>query len=455
MLKKVYYSLILSIAFGLAANTTVAQTLPDNSVRTDQYGKVVNRIPLSAEARNGILVFESADQSFKYWLDSRVYFDAAFFPNNTINPIGNGADIRRARFAVKAVLGSNWYGEIDLDFAGSQVELKDAYFAYEGNSWNIKGGHFKEGFSMETTTTSRYVMFIERSLASKMSPSRHLGLQANFRGNKWLLITGIHARTIGDIEEYVPAQDNNKDFGIDDGYSLTGRFVYTPILKDDKMLHFGVGGSYRTPKTHLEVVDSYRYSTRSYTSINRKKYLDTDDIANVKNTTLFGLELAGSWKNLMFQSEYIRTDVTRNDDLSKIAIDGFYAQAGILLFGGKYNYNKNDGEFTQNTLGKDWGDLELAFRFDYMNANDFEAQVYGGSANGYLIGLNYYPIDNLKFMLNYAYLNHDRYANGKGKLHIYEDAQGNLIKDPLDQSIPEGKGGEDFGFISLRAIVSF
>lgn len=455
MLKNLFYSVVLAITFGMLANTTIAQDLHSDSVRTDQYGKVVKRVPLTTEARNGILVFESKDRSMKYWLDSRVYFDAAFFPTNTLNPIGNGVDIRRARFAVKTVLAKHWYGEIDLDFAGSAVEIKDAYIAYVRDSWNLKAGHFKENFSMETTTTSRYVTFMERSLVSKMAPSRHLGLQATFSGNRWRFFTGIFGRTVGSSEEVIFAEDNNKDLGIDDGYSFTNKFIYNPLNKDGKMIHLGASVSFRTPKTDLEVPNTYRFSTRSYTVINRKKYLDTDDITNVKNNTLFGLELAASRNNIMFQTEYIWTNIKRNDNLSDVSIDGFYAQAGILLFGGKYNYNKSEGEFTQITAGKDWGDIELAFRFDYMNANDFDAQIYGGAANGYVFGVNFYPIDNVKIMLNYSYLDHDRYANGKGKLYIYKDAQGTLYKDPFDENIPEGEGGEDFGFFSARVIVNF
>ena len=54
------------------------------------------------------------------------------------------------------------------------------------------------------------------------------------------------------------------------------------------------------------------------------------------------------------------------DDLSTVNIDGFYAQAGYLLFGGKYNYNKAEGEFTRVSRGKEYGDLEVAFRYDYV-----------------------------------------------------------------------------------------
>lgn len=425
------------------------------AVRRNAYGKVVSRTSLNTESQNGILVFESPDQNFKYWFDTRVYFDAMMPLGESLNPIGTGVDIRRARFALKAKLWGNWYGEFDIDVAGAIIEMKDMIVQYNGTNWNVKAGHFKEGFSMETTTTSRYVTFIERSLVSKIAPSRHLGFQGNYWGQHFLAIAGVHFREAGEFEQNEWAKDANKDNGISDGYSYTGRFVYMPIQESGKLVHIGLAASYRTPKTSAEITDSYRYSTRSFTSINRKKYLDTDDIKSVKSTLLLGAELAGSWNQFMFQGEYMMNKITREDGLEYGTIGGGYAQAGWLLFGGTYVYNNKEGEFTQINRGQDWGDIELAVRYDYMNANDFDADIFGGAANGLTVGLNYHVNDNVRFMLNYSYINHDRYANGKGKLYIYEDADGNLYKDPFSVEIPKGEGGDDFSILTARIEIDF
>jgi len=172
--------------------------------------------------------------------------------------------------------------------------------------------------------------------------------------------------------------------------------------------------------------------------------------------TGLNLELAGAYKNFMFQGEYKKFNLQRtNPDLESIDSDGFYIQAAYLLFGGHYNYNKAEGEFTRLTRGKKYGDLEVALRYDYVNANDFDAKVYGGSAEGYAVGLNYYFNPNVKFMLNYVYNNHDRYANGKGKLYVGHDADGNLTKVPSEVVEPKGQAGEDFGMLSFRFEIDF
>ena len=429
----------------------------DDSVVLNQYGQEVESVSLEAEARNAIITFESEDGNYKFWMDNRVLFDGAyFFDQDTYNGIGNGLVIRRARLAIKTIIHKNWYAEIDMDFAGSQLELKDAIIAYRNDARdiNIKAGHFREGFSMETTTTSRYVTFIERSLPSKFSPSRHLGAQFSYMKEKYLFIGGVHFNTIGESEETEFSQAANKDLSIDEGYSLTGRFVYRPIYDNDKVLHIGAAASFRTPKTDLEVPNSYRFSTRSISNINRKKYLDTDDILNVENNTLFNVELAGAYKNVFFQSEYFNNDIKRTEGLSGVNLNGLYAQVGYLLGDGKYRYNKNEGEFTQPGLGKK-GELEAAFRFDYIDLNDEKATIYGGAANAYTLGLNYYANTNVKFMLNYSYLDHDRYANGKGKLFVGTDINGDLTKDPADVVEAEGKAGEDYGQLQFRIEIDF
>ena len=442
-------------SIGMNAQKKLSERL--DSVRINQYGQEVNWLSLNPEVQDGILNFTSEDGSYHFWMDNRVQMDAAVFSNDVLNPIGNGITIRRARIAFKAVLWNNWYAEVDLDFSGSTVEMKDMYIGYIFDNQNLilRAGHFRENFGMETITTSRYLTFMERSFISKMDASRHLGFAAQHWGNRYNLIGGIHFNTQGDFEEVEWSQDQNKDLGIDEGYSLTGRAVFRPIYDEDKVLHIGAAGTFRTPKTETEFPNMFRYSTRSHTSINRKKYLDTDDILDVDNEVAYDLELAGAFKNFMFQGEYKNYMVNRRGDLETVNLDGFYIQAGYLLFGGRYNYNRADGEFTRLTRGKDFGELEIALRYDYVNANDFDANVYGGSAEGYGLGLNYYFNPNVKVMLNYIYNNHDRYANGKGKLFVGTDADGNLTRDPFAVTEPDGEAGDDFGMLSFRIEIDF
>ena len=460
---------ILLIITILASLTSFVNAQLDSSQITNQYGIIVDRHPLEPEFRNGILTFETKDNNYKLWFDNRVYIDGAyFFDNNTYNEIGNGLTVRRARIALKTIIHKNWYGEIDLDFAGSETEMKDMVIGYispvkKGIFSNLifKMGNFKEGFSMEETTTSRYVTFIERSLISKLAPSRHIGAQFSKYNRYYNIIGGIHFADLGDSQAAGFSKDHNKKNGMDEGVSYTGRLVGRYISKnDDFVFHLGGGYSYRTPKTSWEISDAYRYSTRTLSNINRKKYLDTDDIKNVESRTLANVEVAASYKNIMFHAEYLTAGLKGNDlnrvpGITKSKSEGAFAQVGWIIFGGHYRYNIREAEFTQIERGRKWGDVELAFRYDYLNLNDFEAKIYGGGANAYTFGINYHVNSNVKFMLNYSYADHDRYANGKGKLYIGYDSNGDLTKDWTKIDPTKGTPGEQFGFIQIRAEIDF
>jgi phosphate-selective porin OprO/OprP len=432
-----------------------------SNVRYNQYGLRVNRTPLNAEERNGILTFESKDKKHRVWYDVRVQADGAMFFGDTYNEIGNGTSIRRARFAVKTEFAENWYAEFDMDISNSELELKDAYVQYQNNNgFEIRAGNFKENFSMESTTTSRYLTFMERPMAvHNFAPSRHVGIGVNY-SKGWLYTSGgIHFQGVDDGEERLFSKDNNKDYGMDEGISFTGKLVAMPWASDpEKGLHIGVAGSYRTPKTTTEYgyANTIRYSVRSLSSINRKKYIDTDLITKVDHYTLGGLELAGYYKGFRLQTEYIMSNVYRFDDLPTEEFNGFYVFGSMMLFGGNYRYNTSEAEFTQPARGKSWGDVELALRYDYLSLNSMgDGNIMGGAGEGYTFGLNFYPNNNVKIMLNYAYLNHDRYATGKNKLYVGYNEAGELTKNGMSVVDANGTAGEDFSFVSVRFEVAF
>lgn len=175
----------------------------------------------------------------------------------------------------------------------------------------------------------------------------------------------------------------------------------------------------------------------------------------VTDRAIFGAEFATYYKNIMFQTEYMYSQIYRTDGFDKVDNNGFYAQFGYIIFGGQYQYNRAEAEPTQVRRGRNWGDVELAFRYDYLNLNDFNANIYGGAADGYTFGVNYHINSNVKFMLNYSFLNHDRYANGKGELFVGHDINGDLTKNYEDVVELGGDAGENFGMIQVRFEIDF
>ncbi len=453
---------LLTLSFVLALSALgsawAQEAEEDANVTYNQYGVRVDREELISEQRNNILTFESKNKQYRLWMDNRVQVDGAtyFGKKEGYNKIGNGASIRRARFAIKARLPHNWYGEVDMDMADGKFELKDAIIQFDGiPNVSIKAGNFKEEFSMEQTTSSRYLTFIERPMVCKaLVPSRHLGIQVSYLLDHFRASGGMFFQTVAGEEELGYVQDNNKDFGRSQGYSFTGKVGWMPYAKDRSWgLYLGGKISYRTPKTDEAPSDfgGMRFSTRNSTSINRKKYLDTDFIPNVDHNTVYGLEGAAYYGPARIQSEWIRNSV--DAEKAMYHFSGWYVHASCLLFGGKQRFNTAEGEFTQPSRGRKWGDLELALRYDYLNLNDKD--VYGGAGENFTVGLNYYINNSVKVALNYMYSNNDRYANGKGKLISGHDANGNLTNDYTKVVDPKGKGGINYHMLALRFEIDF
>ena len=456
---------ILSMACLGLSLTAYAQNEKD-SVKLDQYGIKVDRKPLITEERNGILVMESKDSEYKIWFDIRVHVDAATFwgQDKDYDPIGDGGSIRRARFAVKGQVTPKWYGEVDVNFANGVVELKDAIVRYTGFSdWELQAGNFKENFQLSRNTSSRYQPLMERPMmANTLGPSRSMGVNAKYQ-KKWLFASyGLFFHAVEDAETRTYVEDNNKDYGRKEGLAHTAKVVFQPLYKNsDASLHIGTAVSRREPSTDVDPGEygGVRISSRNATSINRKKYLDTDVIPNVDYSLFSTYELAGHYKAFRFETAYVQDNVYILDsapstqDKSTKIFRGAYVMASYVLFGGKHNYDYGGAKFNQITRGRSWGDIEIAARYDYMNLNS--GGIYGGSGENYTFGVNYYASKNVRFSLNYQYSNNDRYANGKGKLYVGHDVYGNPTKDPSQVTESNGKAGVDYNMLSARIQIDF
>ena len=460
------------ILFSLAVLLMAASAANAQGVKYNQYGVAVESDVLDAESQDGFLVIESPKSGYKIWFDNRAQVDAAGFfgAPDYADPTGSGASIRRARFAIKAQVDNNWYGEFDMDLANGLVELKDAIVRYTGfKNIELQVGNFKENFSLQRNTSSRYIQFIERPMVcSALAPSRNLGFNFKY-DNPWIWVsTGIFAQEVAGEEEWTNVADNNKDFGRGvsflnkTGFSVTNKVVFRPLCKlDNASLHIGLAHSFRTTKGSVATGEwgTYRASARNSTSINRKKYLDTNNLKDYDFNHLWTVEIAGHWEGLRYEAAYIGDNVHYKDTKLVNNFGGWYVQAGYLLFGGKQRYDSKGAKYTRAIRGQKWGDLELCARYEYCNLNDTRenanAAVYGGSAEAYTIGLNWWVTNNVRMQLNYQYNNNDRYANGKGKLNVGLDAAGNPVKDYTKVVAATGKAGVDYSMVALRFEVDF
>jgi len=451
---------------------TMAFAQPGQAV--DQYGNKVGVKELSTTERDGILVFESKDKEFKFWFDSRVQVDFAhyFGAQDWADPIGDGASIRRARFAVKTQINRDWYGEVDMEVGNGSFELKDAIVRYTGvENWQFSVGSQKPDFSLSRNTSSRYLEFMERPMVvSAFAPSRHLGLFAKYSNKYFFGSASILFQEIEGQEARTYVEDYNKDEGMSEGLSYLGKVVVRPVNEADYGLHIGGALMYDQPKTSDKYGYKYptRFSTRSATNINRKKYVDTDNLFDSDHSLIATAELAGHYEGLRMESAWMSdwTYMKPEVGLDKpYHFQGWYVECGYLLFGGKQTYDSGSAKFNRTRNGREWGDMELALKYEFIDLNDFEGRtttqaVFGGSAELYGAALNFYLGKNTKIALNYQYVNNDRYANGKGDLNIGTvgvDADNKPIatKDFTQAIENDGEAGVNYHMLMARFQVAF
>jgi phosphate-selective porin OprO/OprP len=367
-----------------------------------------------ATTKDGILVIQSEDGNFRYQLDARIYIDfATYDEDETIIDLHAGSEIRRMRLAFKTVLWKDWLAEFDVDFAENSVGIKDAWVGYQGiKNTLIRVGNYRSPFCLEELTSSRYGSFIERSLADAFAPGRLIGLGISEWGNFWQISGGVFNEEAGSI-------DALEGVNSDESTSFIGRISAAPLNCNNNVLHLGAAYAYRSTNAFST---SFRYRSYDETKISKIRLLDTGKIKDSDFAGLLGLEAAAQFGPLHIQGEYIKVDVFRLADSGKpdASFNGGYVFASFFLTGDNMPYDVASGEFGRVMPQKEFGAIELVARYSWINLNDETASIMGGKGKDLAFGVTWYFNANIKMLVNYTIVDHDKYATGAGAWEVPE-----------------------------------
>lgn len=414
---------------------------------------------------NGKLHFKTANGKFHWWLDNRIYLDAAgYIPTKSVDGLqsktnkdleeddgkfrfSNGVTLRRARFAIKATLYDKWFAEFDLDFAHNELDVKDMYIGYKfSDNLKIKAGQFKEPMSMESTTSSRYLQSVERPMPVDIFASgRHLGVSLTGWGRHWWASGGVFGSQVDLIQK-----ERNRG---SDGYAFTGRVAVSPVCNDETTVHIGGYATYRTPDANGTENRTVEFRGLPESEVDYRRFVDAE-VENVNHYYTLGYELAVRHKKWLAFGEYLFTSVnryglngTQKFHLKNATFNGWYAKLSYMILGQARQYDPSEAEFGPMKVNRKGGNLELTGHYSTVNLNDFHdarAVITGGKANSYSVSLNWYPTSNIMLGLNYVFMDNDKYADSKG--HITSDGKS------LREVRPDGL---DFNIIQTRLMLSF
>ena len=407
-------TIVLAGAAAIAQSASAQQTPPAAPTPTDEPQQLE---PAGAFQGAGLLIFQTPDQRFKWWMDGRLNLDSAFYFNSD-NPLSDGVEIRRARFAMNMVLWQNWAAQFDIDFVDNAVDVKDAWVGYTGvKNTLIRAGNFKTPFGLETLTSSRYISFMERSLIDNFSPDRLMGIGASTWGTRWQASGGFFGPAI---------EDSVDTIGQDQTHSLVGRVTVLPVASGDNLVHLGVAAAMMQPKaaTSADLSDANRWRVRARpeTNVNRGRFISTPQVKQVDHATLYGAEAAAVWKSVSVQSEYNYEVLRRTDAaLPEPKYNGGYAYVSWFPTGDHRPYDRAAGEFGRVVPRSRRGALELLARYSYMDLNDPSANIAGGLEKIITVGVNWYANANVRIMTNYLFVNNDGNAKGDRSYKVNDD----------------------------------
>ncbi len=383
------------------------------------------KVPLGADVRNGKLIFQTEDESFQWWFDSRLQIDGAMYFENK-NQMSNGTVFRRLTFAMKAVLWKDWQAEFDVDFGEDvsvdpQTSLRDMWvqYTFPDLKLSLRAGNFKDPFGMENLNSSRLLTFLERTaITNALRIGRRIGVSARY----WNDYGQVTAAVMG--HEGGTRKDKGQD---DEGWASTLRISVAPINNHGENLHVGLAGSYKIPDVVSDLPkNTIEISARTETYVFDPKFLHSNNIDDVNYYNRYGAELMYVNGPFYFQSEFMgalikRWDINKKYSLlnrnPNIHLKGGYVMATYMLTGETRYYYVDEGEVGPIESPKNsWGAVELAARYSVTDLNDPKAGIIGGQSNQLMLGVNYYPNTNIKLQFNYSMVNLDKNANRKGNL---------------------------------------
>ena len=345
------------------------------------------------------LRLDSADKSQRLRIGGRIMNDWGFFStgdelNEALGPVVNGTEFRRARVYLSGRMYDRVNFKAQYDFAGGSAGFKDVYMGIDKipGAGKLQVGHFKEPFSLEMQTSSKYITFMERSLANVFAPERNSGLM--------IANTGFGKRLTWALGAFRDS-DGFGEAGGPGNYAVTGRVTTSPWYADggSKLLHLGLAYSHRNPTG-----DTLRIRQRPEAHLTTR-FVDTGRFP-AESLDLVGVEAALVVGPASFQSEYIHNSVHQPNG-GDASFGSFYLQGSYFLTGEQRPYRDSGGHFNRvkplHNLGdrNGWGAWEIALRYSQLNLND--QLINGGELRDVTLGLNWYLNPTTRLMWNYVF----------------------------------------------------
>ncbi len=360
------------------------------------------------------------------------YFQGNRTPDTRLVPRLNtfGENLRRARvpFVFKY---EDFQVNLTPDFGNSPdgvVRLYEANINYTPiKPLTLTAGYFKPWLTLQDSMSSNDFFFLERP--SIVEASRNIvagdarsSAGARWVGDRYFIASYLTGAPYGS-QSTLPAQPQQT--------GATLRVAGRPVATGDWDVHAGFSASDAFRIQRTSAGQTLTVSDRPELRIDNNTLVSTGAL-NARSAYTYGPEFALRWRNFLLQGEYITIGVDRTNGGATVRTPGLqfsggYAEASWVITGEPRRYVNSGAAFgsphpAQPFTFRDgrfggFGAFEAVARYSTIDLNDRVTRgrsaastggVYGGSQDIYAVGLNWYPNDQFRFMLDYDIINVDR-----------------------------------------------
>ncbi|MBD5252012.1 MAG: ATPase [Bacteroides sp.] len=302
----------------------------------------------------------------------------------------DGVAIPDIRLGAKASYGK-WKAKIDVGFSYGKVGLKDTYFEYDFNPANlIRVGYFVPQWGLNSETSSSMKFTYEEPTSNEFFYANPRLLAA-----MWVYDKGQYfAGTTLFVEQAAMTQNANA-MG-KQGWGAQTRLVWRPRCSDGDVVQIGSSFNYSTPTADDHTGFDY---TSNFPSRVSKVQLLNADITHARGLFKMTPELLLVKGNWALEAQYYYMNVARKDGFRNYQAQGAYGIVRTLLIGSRYKYSHADA----GVATPDPRSLEMAVGYNYTNASDSRAGVWGGITNDINCTFNYYINSWMLARLRYSY----------------------------------------------------
>lgn len=305
-----------------------------------------------------------------------------------------GVQANDTRLGFVASFDDKWSAKSEIRFDNKSISFRDLWVGYSlNNTMSLKAGNHFQPFGAKILGLQ--YKFIEDATADyAICPNRKIGVSYDYTTNIFKATAGLYSDA--DIDNLGGTNDENQ------GYSVSGKVIFRPLLDETTVLHFGAAGMYTDISANATPFTANQPETFNEKNI----FKFNPNVATTVNINRGEGEFIFIKKRFYMEAHYLHAFVNSMGDIKNYKLNGAYAQTSFLLIGKQQNYNKKTG-LAANASPKN---LELLARVSYFKGEipsvdeDKEETVFISDQNimDFTVGLNYFFNKYVNARLNYT-----------------------------------------------------